>query len=483
MTQKEYLDQLTSYLELLDEDIVENIVESYNEKISISITYEEKNMDDILAELGTPEELANKIYRAYKVKKGSWSPSKNLKSTKKKKFRALLIDILICSWLIPIMFMILLAGIGSFGSLPVTISACFNYDFFEGLTMIILIFGSYIILFVLIVLFIELFLVVLRNFISMNIKAFTPQYQTAARLVKNLSLFKQLEKIKVGKNTFINMAMISLSVIGIIFLFINTYKPEMFESFGQAPVINDSTKYEVDSLIDVDKTYDLVIQVGEMRTTVVRTKDDTINVNHTYNMEDNFNISVRENSSTNIMYITADKNVSSGIVGLFNAYEASTLIEVPESIQVNSLTIESDGESIIVNNFSMNDLNISTGTSEVVIDGVTCRQVNIDSDDSDIIIKNSFADSLDIENGNGYIYLSNINNLLKVGENFNVLNTQGNIVLDNIYFSDIAVYSNTSNINYSYDNVLFNAYNVLFITNGDVTSDRDVVVQPYELEN
>jgi uncharacterized membrane protein len=74
MTQKEYLLELEQEIELLDADIAEEVLDHYQARFRDASRYENKTDDEVILELGTPRQLAKRIYESYGIKDSACGP-------------------------------------------------------------------------------------------------------------------------------------------------------------------------------------------------------------------------------------------------------------------------------------------------------------------------------------------------------------------------------------------------------------------------
>lgn len=451
MTKKEYLRQLEEEIILIDEDIADDIIDYYKLRFEEGKRFESKTAEEITEELGTPKELAKRIYASYDIREDLWESAREDDVELKKAVPVILFDLLVGTWLIPLIIFLILTGFASFVTFPFVIAAIPGLVIRDALLVILLAIGTYSILLLLVLGISEVGVVVVKNILIWNLKVLSPRNKTTARMIKRVSLFQWMRQVKMGRNIFINLGMVAISLISISFILLSNYNSDVFSIFGTQAVITRDPSRDLAEEIALGEVYTLNIDVGDVDVQLVENLSTEVRVTHKYSLEDGFFFEV--DTEKNVIVIrTYQEQVNEG---LFNNYEASTVISIPEELILESVNIVSQNGDIDVLHYESDVLNIENNEGDIYMYNPEVGSSEIVSKEGSITVLDGFVKELYIVSVDSFVNVSDVNNMLNDGSSVKIDIVKGEVNLRNTYFKVIEVETLSANINLKNENDVY----------------------------
>lgn len=451
MTKKEYLHQLEEEIILLDEDIADDIIEYYRLRFEEGKRFEGKTVQEIIDELGTPKELAKRIYSSYDIREDIWESARDEKVVAKKAIPVIVFDVLVASWLIPLLVFITLAGFAAFVTFPFVIAAIPGLVIRDALLVILLAIGTYSILLLLVLGLTEVGIVVIKNILIWNIKVLSPKNKTTSRMIKRFSLFQWMRQVKMGRNIFINLGMVAITIISIAFILLSNFNSDVFGIFNSQPVINEQFERELTSEIEAEDPYTVYVSVGDADVQIIEDLSSFVKVDRNYNLEDGFTFVV--DTENNQIRVTTDSDVISE--GLINSYASTIHISIPEGLTVESVVVVTNEGDIDIIGYEVDDMNITTTDGKIHLYDIDTDGMSLTSETGNVTLISSFVKDLIVSSQESHISINDINNMLKDGSNIRVSTYKGSVNLENTYFEAINVDTNQANVYITNENDIY----------------------------
>lgn len=451
MTKKEYLHLLEEELILLDEDIADDIIEYYKLRFEEGKRFESKSTDEIVDELGAPKELAKRIYSSYDIREDLWESARDEDIHLKKAIPVLVFDVLVASWIIPLLVFITLTGLASFVTFPFVIAALPGLVIKDAFLTILLAIGTYSILLLLVLGLTEVGIIVIKNILIWNLKALTPRNKTTSRMIKRFSLFNWMRQLKMGRNIFINLGMVAITLVSISFILLSNFNSDVFGIFATQQVISQDYTRDLTNEIEAGDEYTIVLNAGNVDVQFVKNLTNELELTHKYNLYDGFNYEV--DFDKNIIFInTFQDKVKEGFI---NTYSASIQVSIPEKLLLSNINVKVGEGDVDVLHFTSEVFNVKNTYGDIHMYDVDTQETSIISTEGSITLIEGFFEDLSIVSTDSYITVNDINNMLNDGKNISVNTLKGTVKFNNTYFQEMKVETDSADIFVSNENVVY----------------------------
>jgi uncharacterized membrane protein len=442
MTQKEYLLELEQEIELLDAEIAEEVLDHYQARFRDAARYENKTDDEVIHELGTPRQLAKRIYESYGIKDSVWTSARSANLNLSQVVLVLAFDLLIASWMIPLMIFLVLTGFASFITFPFVITALPGLVLQDAILVVILAIGAYSLLLLFALGLAELGVLLIKNILILNFRILTPQNRTTTRLLKNLSLFSWMRQVKLGRNIFINLGMIGLTLVSVSFLFLLNTGTQVGDIFGVQPEITQIITEDLQPLIDSEDIHNVVIQIGNADVRVITNPTSQMTITREFNLQDGYRYLYNESNKT--LFITTTSEVIDE--GFFRTYNASYTISLPEELFLGVVTIRVTSADVDVEGVRADDISITQETGEIFIYDVDAVEAEIFGDNSVVRVLDSYIQVANVQVDRGFIVFDRLNDIISDGLFMTVGTNDAIIDVEDSYFRNYDLASISSNI-------------------------------------
>jgi len=466
VTKKEYLHQLEAEIILLDEDIADDIIEYYKLRFEEGKRFENKTVLEIIEDLGDPKDLAKRIYSSYDIREDLWESARDEKVNLFKAVSVLVFDILVGTWLVPLLVFLTLTGFASFVTFPFVIAALPGLVIKDAFLVILLALGTYSILLLLVLGLAEVGIVVIKNILIWNLKVLTPKNKTTARMIKRLSLFQWMRQIKMGRNIFINLGMVAITLVSVSFILLSNFNSDVFGAFNTRSDIVKTYERDLSHEIESGDEYTIIANIGDVDIRFVTNLTNELQITHKYNLNDGFTYDV--DFEKNMIYInTFQDKVSDGFI---NTYTASILVSIPEGLIVSKVDVDLIDGDVDVLKFISDEFNVKNHYGDIHLYNLLTSRSEIISSEGTITIIAGQYDLLTIVSTDSYITVNDINNMLNDGSKLSINTIQGVVNLTNIYFEELTVDTLKADVFVSNDNEVY------VINKLEIVSDEGVVV-------
>ena len=442
MTQKEYLIELEQEIELLDEDIAEEIIEYYQARFRDALRYENKSEADVIAELGSPRQLAKRVYESYGIKDSLWISSRNTNVKLHQVVLMVLFDVFVASWVIPLMVFVVLTGFASFITFPVVIAAIPGLVIQDVILVILLAIGTYSLLLLFAIGLTELTVVIIKEIIILNYKVLTPQNKTIIRLLKDISLFTWMRQVRMGRNIFLNVGMVGVTLVSFSFLFLLNSGTEIGDILGTQQTIESVVTTSLTSQVASQEPYNIVIQMGDVDVRLQTYDSNDLRVDRAYNLEDGFGVQIDEESNT--IFITTIQDVIEE--GLFISYNAVYDIFLPDTLVLGTITIRILDGGVELDRLNATDITITQRSGELFAYQLEATSLTYTSRRAKARVLESYLLVLELNVDDGTILINQLNDIINDGLFLTVNVSSATTTINDAYFRNYQMKSITGDI-------------------------------------
>jgi uncharacterized membrane protein len=442
MTQKEYIIELEQEIELLDEEIAEEIIEYTQARFRDALRYENKSEADVIVELGTPRQLAKRVYESYGIKDSLWTSSRNDNIKLYQVVLMVLFDVFVASWVVPLMVFIVLTGFASFITFPVVIAAIPGLVLQDVILVMLLAIGAYSLLLLFAIGLTELTILMIKNILILNFKVITPQNKTTIRLLKNISLFSWMRRIKLGRNIFINLGMVAVTLVSFSFLFLLNRGTAIGDIFGSQQMIEAQFTTSLVSQIEQREPYNLVIQMGDVDLRLQPLAIDELRIDRAYTLQDGFN--VRIDDTTRTIFITTIQDVIEE--GLFLQYNATYDIFLPERLLLGDITIRMRSGDLELDRLEADDITITQQAGELFVYALDATSLTLNATNVKARLLESYFLVLELNVERGSLLVNQLNDIITDGLFLTVQTASATTTINDAYFRNYRFQSITGDV-------------------------------------
>jgi uncharacterized membrane protein len=451
MTQKEYLIELEQEIELLDEDIAEEIIEYYQARFRDALRYENKSAADVIAELGSPRQLAKRVYESYGIKDSLWISSRNTNVKLHQVVLMVLFDVFVASWVIPLMVFVVLTGFASFITFPVVIAAIPGLVIQDVILVILLAIGTYSLLLLFAIGLTELTVVIIKEIIILNYKVLTPQNKTIIRLLKDISLFTWMRQVRMGRNIFLNVGMVGVTLVSFSFLFLLNSGTAIGDILGTQQTIESVVTTSLTSQVASQEPYNIVIQMGDVDVRLQTYDSNDLRVDRAYNLEDGFGVRIDE--QTNTIFITTIQAVIEE--GLFISYNAVYDIFLPDTLVLGTITIRILDGGVELERLNATDITITQRSGELFAYQLEATSLTYTSRRAKARVLESYLLVLELNVADGTILINQLNDIINDGLFLTVNVSSATTTINDAYFRNYQMKSITGDIFLQNNNTIY----------------------------
>ena len=451
MTQKEYLIELEQEIELLDEDIAEEIIEYYQARFRDALRYENKSEADVIAELGSPRQLAKRVYESYGIKDSLWISSRNTNVKLHQVVLMVLFDVFVASWVIPLMVFVVLTGFASFITFPVVIAAIPGLVIQDVILVILLAIGTYSLLLLFAIGLTELTVVIIKEIIILNYKVLTPQNKTIIRLLKDISLFTWMRQVRMGRNIFLNVGMVGVTLVSFSFLFLLNSGTAIGDILGTQQTIESVVTTSLTSQVASQEPYNIVIQMGDVDVRLQTYDSNDLRVDRAYNLEDGFGVRIDE--QTNTIFITTIQAVIEE--GLFISYNAVYDIFLPDTLVLGTITIRILDGGVELERLNATDITITQRSGELFAYQLEATSLTYTSRRAKARVLESYLLVLELNVDDGTILINQLNDIINDGLFLTINASSATTTINDAYFRNYQMNSITGDIFLQNNNTIY----------------------------
>ena len=451
MTQKEYLIELEQEIVLLDEEIAEEIIEYAQARFRDAFRYENKPDSEIIAELGSPRQFAKRVYESYGIKDSLWISSRDTNVKLHQVALMVLFDVFVASWVIPLMVFVVLTGFASFITFPVVIAAIPGLVIQDVILVILLAIGTYSLLLLFAIGLTELTVLIIKEIIILNYKVLTPQNKTIIRLLKGISLFAWMRQVRMGRNIFLNVGMVGVTLVSFSFLFLLNSGTAIDDILGTQQTIESVVSTSLASQIDSEEPYNLVIQMGDVDLRVQTYDSKELRVDRAYNLEDGFGVRVDDTSRT--IFITTIQDVIEE--GLFVSYDAVYDVFLPETLVLGDITIRILEGEVELDRLNAANITITQTNGELFAYQLDAISLTFTSRRAKARVLESYLLVVEMNVDNGTILINQLNDIITDGLFLTINSSSATTTINDAYYRNYLLNSITGDIFLQNGNTLY----------------------------
>lgn len=485
MNKLDFLRRLDKELSVLDREERREILAFYEERFYNGTIYENKTEEEVIAELERPESIARNVLEEYgvsprtvKVKEERYSNVNPVKAV-----FLILFDVFVVAGVLPALYAAAVAIIGSSFTWVTTIgiilgnpSAVDQYVFGFMTAAFILLF-----LFGLVVL--EAALWMTRTIIKWHLNVF--KVNNREKTIKKLSRFSLDSWFKKhrGARKLKNLMLIG-SLVGILYSgywIVNHYDWVKAEYSKNTIVDETITEDFTAELADAD-IWTITTELENIAVEVVRGSSSDVVVKHTYFEDDNFeytfdfdsnNLHLENDTRTNIQLFWDP----SELFNLFSGTRNLVRIELPQTLDLEDVDIQTSNGTIYIRNLALDDVNLHTSNSRVDLINVTVdRDTTIRSTNGKVDVSSSvFSGLLSIVTSNAMVEINDV----EIEGNLTIQSSNGRVeVIDVLSTNDSDLSVVTSNNTVKLSTTGFENYKVVTSNGKVLLNDLNSVDKP-----
>jgi uncharacterized membrane protein len=451
MTQKEYLIELEQEIVLLDEEIADEIIEYYQARFRDALRFENKNEADVIAELGSPRQLAKRVYESYGIKDSLWTSSRDYNVKLHQVILMVLFDVFVASWVIPLMIFVVLTGFASFITFPVVIAAIPGLVIQDVILVLLLAIGSYSLLLLFAIGLTELTIVMIKQILILNYKVLTPQNKTTIRLLKDISLFSWMRQVRLGRNIFLNLGMIGVTLVSFSFLFLLNSGTAIGDILGTQQTIEVVSTTSLQTQIASEQPYNLVIQMGDVDVRIQTYESSELRVDRSYNLDDGFVVRIDETTRT--IFITTLQDIIEE--GLFISYGAVYDIFLPEALVLGNITIRVLNGSVELDRLTAIDIKITQRQGELFAYQLEADSLTFTSRRAKARVLESYLLVVEMNVDDGTILINQLNDIIIDGQRLTINASSATTTINDAYFKNYQLNAITGDIYLQNRNTLY----------------------------
>jgi len=451
MTQQEYLIELEQEIELLDEEIAEEIIEYTQARFRDAHRYENKTDADVMAELGSPRQLAKRVYESYGIKDGLWTSSRQQNVKLHQVALMLLFDVFVASWVIPLMVFVVLTGFASFITFPVVIAAIPRLVIQDVILVVLLAIGSYSLLLLFAIGLTELTVIIIKQILILNYKVLTPQNKTTIRLLKDISLFAWMRQVRLGRNIFLNLGMIGMTLVSFSFLFLLNTGTEIGDILGTQQTIESSVTRSLQGQINSQEVYNLVIQMGDVDVRIQTIESTDLRVDRAYTLEDGFSLQIDDATKTIILTTIQDVIEE----GLFIDYTAAYDVFLPASLRLGNVTVRIQEGAVELDRLTAQDIVVRQRSGELFAYQLDARSLTFTSRKAKARVLESYLLVLEMNVDAGTILIDQLNDIITDGLVITINTASTTTTINDAYYRRYQINSITGDVFLQNRNTLY----------------------------
>lgn len=501
MNKLDFLRRLNSELGVLDKEEKKQILAFYEERFYSGTIYENKTEQEVISELESPEVIARNVLEEYGV-------SPKYVKTKEERYTGvnlsqlivlILFDMFIASWLIPVLYSIVVSIFGStlsyFGVIGLMIGERTTADEF----LFAFSTGAYILLFLFGLLVLEVSIWTTKKILiyHMNVLKLRNREKYAKKLHK-ISVegwFKRHKRANNLKSIMFIGAIIAVAYSGY-HLFIGEVR--LIEAYTNQPQITDTYEEDLNADILALESWDIIADFDSLNIEIVPVLGSDLKITHTYKNLNEFEIDIDNDS--NILTITNEVEVSvfwNDISDLFYLFGQGDriIIEVPIDILLDDVDLDVINGDIELTDIEVGVLSVKTSNGAIDLDGITVDgdvtlytsngliklkdvsgtyDLKATSSNGKIYVKDTEFIEYDLKTSNGDIDLTNLNVENQDGVTLNADTSNGSITLEDVYVLDVTLDTSNGHIDYYNTDLSFTVEDLEMDTsNGNVASNVD----------
>mgnify|MGYP000032029141 CR=1 FL=1 len=498
MNKNDFLRRLDSELGVLDKEERKELLDFYEERFYSGKIYEHKTEEEIIADLESPEVIARNILAEYGV-------SPKFVKTKAERYKGIdntnlivlvLFDVFVAAWLIPTMFSVVFALFATQLSYLTTFPVILGNPTMDDTYFFILITAVYFLLFMFSLMVLDFSITITKKIFIWHINVL--KINNREKIIKKLNkssidgFVKKRRKLNLFKKLAIVGAFVAIFVAGGKLLFSDS---NYLDALTSNPKTTEYYTEDVTSDIANSESWQIITNFDSMEVELLTVSGNEINVIHSYNQEREFTITLDEETNT----VTIANKVDNKFISSFKDFLAligvrdTITIEIPESLNISDVDINSKNGYVIVKDVNPrslsistfngavtvrdvivnNDLDISTLNGRILIENVQGADFELDASTSNgaITIKSSSFKVYNLDTSNGQINLTDLNVLNKDGVTLDADTSNGNINLENVYVLNVNLDTSNGNIDYNNDETfILNSY-TKDTSNGNITGN------------
>jgi uncharacterized membrane protein len=451
MTQQEYLIELEQEIELLDEEIAEEIIEYTQARFRDAHRYENKTDAEVMAELGSPRQLAKRVYESYGIKDGLWTSSRQQNVKLHQVALMLLFDVFVASWVIPLMVFVVLTGFASFITFPVVIAAIPGLVIQDVILVILLAIGTYSLLLLFAIGLTELTVIIIKQILILNYKVLTPQNKTTIRLLKDISLFGWMRQVRLGRNIFLNLGMIGVSLVSFSFLFLLNTGTDISDILGSQQTIESSVTRSLQGQINSQQAYNLVIQMGDVDVRIQTIDSTDLRVDRAYTLDDGFSLQIDDATKTIILTTIQDVIEE----GLFIDYTAAYDVFLPASLTLGTVTVRIQEGTVELDRVNAQDIVIRQQEGELFAYQIDARSLTFTSRKAKARVLESYLLVLEMNVEAGTMLIDQLNDIINDGLFLTINTASTTTTINDAYYRNYQINSITGDVFLQNRNTLY----------------------------
>jgi hypothetical protein len=282
-----------------------------------------------------------------------------------------------------------------------------------------------------------------------------------------------MRRVKLGRNIFINLGMIGVTLVSFSFLFLLNTGTAIGDIFGAQQTIQTQFTTSLVEQIERNEPYNIVIQMGDVDVRIQPLAIDELRIDRAYNLEDGFNVRIDDTSRT--IFITTIQDVIEE--GLFISYQATYDIFIPQTLLLGNITARIRTGEIELDRLNAEEITINQLRGELFIYGLDATSLTVNATNLKARVLDSYFLVVEMNVDQGTILFDQINDIITDGLFFTLNTTSATTTVNDAYFRNYTFVSITGDLFLQNRNTIYQVESI------DISTIEGEVLIPLRYES
>jgi hypothetical protein len=297
----------------------------------------------------------------------------------------------------------------------------------------------------------ELTVIIIKQILILNYKVLTPQNKTTIRLLKDISLFAWMRQVRLGRNIFLNLGMIGMTLVSFSFLFLLNTGTEIGDILGTQQTIESSVTRSLQGQINSQEVYNLVIQMGDVDVRIQTIESTDLRVDRAYTLEDGFSLQIDDATKTIILTTIQDVIEE----GLFIDYTAAYDVFLPASLRLGTVTVRIQEGAVELDRLTAQDIVVRQRSGELFAYQLDARSLTFTSRKAKARVLESYLLVLEMNVDAGTILIDQLNDIITDGLVITINTASTTTTINDAYYRRYQINSITGDVFLQNRNTLY----------------------------
>lgn len=251
-----------------------------------------------------------------------------------------------------------------------------------------------------------------------------------------------MRQVKLGRNIFINLGMIGLTLVSVSFLFLLNTGTQVGDIFGVQPEITQIINEDLQPLIDSEEIHNVVIQIGNADVRLITNPTSQMTITREFNLQDGYRYSFNESNKT--LFITTTSEIIDE--GFFRTYNASYTISLPEELFLGVVTVRVTNANVDIEGVTADDISVTQESGEIFMYDVDAVETEIYGTTSVVRLLDSYIQVVNVQVDRGFVRVDRLNDIISDGLFMTIATNDAIIDVEDSYYRNYDLASISSNI-------------------------------------